>query len=148
MIVRRIVAARAALPETRAPRPPRGPGAPRSLRVLGVLAGLACSANGVVAQDLANPFALPKSARASASPSVGAEAPLPPLALELRATLVIGRESSANIGGTIVRVGEKIRGYRLVSVHEGAAVLVDAAGITHVLGIERHEFETPWQVTP
>ena len=63
--------------------------------------------------------------------------------LELRATLVRGRESSANIGGTIVRVGDKIGDYRLISVHEGAAVLADAAGFIHVLEIEPSRQVTP-----
>jgi hypothetical protein len=107
---------------------------------IAVLAGLWCSA-AAAAQDLPNPFARPGSGLSSARGS--AEQPEAPLTLELRATLVRGRKSSANIGGVIVSVGEKVGGYRLVSVHEGAAVLVDAAGITYVL-----ELEPPGQVAP
>jgi hypothetical protein len=96
------------------------------------LALLACAA-GAAAQDLANPFALPAGREA---PGRGRAQQENPTSLELRASLVRGRSSSANIGGKIVRVGEKVAGYRLVSVHEGAAVLVDAAGITYVIELE------------
>jgi hypothetical protein len=84
----------------------------------------------IASQPLANPFARPGSS------SAGEAAAAVPIDLQLRATLVRGRASSANIGGTIVRVGERVGGYRLVSVYEGAAVLVDATGVTHVLEIE------------
>jgi hypothetical protein len=91
-----------------------------------VLAGLCAEASGGE-QRLANPFSRPESASAAAAA---------PALLELRATLVRGGQSSANIGGTIVRIGERVGDYRLVSVHEGAAVIVDAAGVTYVLEIE------------
>lgn len=102
-------------------------------RLLGsvLLAGVACCAV-VSAQELPNPFARP----ASTSARAGAEPAEAPLSLALRATLVRGRASSANIGGTIVRIGQTIGGYRLASVHEGTVMLVDAAGVTHVLEIE------------
>jgi hypothetical protein len=93
-----------------------------ALAVLGLESSLA-------AQPLENPFARP-------GPATAGEGAAVPIDLQLRATLVRGRASSANIGGRIVRVGERIGAYRLVSVHEGAAVLVDDAGLTHVLEIE------------
>jgi hypothetical protein len=83
---------------------------------------------------LPNPFARPAQARIVPGDDREA-APSAPL-LELRATLVRGRESSANIGGTIVQVGAKIGDYRLTSVNEGMAVLADDAGVTYVLEIE------------
>lgn len=89
---------------------------------------------GGMAQELPNPFARPVSTRAPASDDHDSSA-RPSPNLELRATLVRGRQSSANIGGTIVPVGAKIGNYRLISVHEGAAVLTDSAGATHVLEI-------------
>ena len=98
--------------------------------VLAVLAGGAATA----AEDLANPFARPRAAEAPRRSGAQHERPN---GLELRATLVRGSSSSANIGGTIVRVGERVNGYRLVSVNEGAAVLVDAAGIPYVIEIAR-----------
>jgi hypothetical protein len=42
----------------------------------------------------------------------------------LTAVLVAGDESLANVGGTIVKVGEEIDGYRLLRVQEGTAVFV------------------------
>jgi hypothetical protein len=93
------------------------------------LAALGCHANAAAQEKLANPFARPMQ-------PTGSIAAAAPIDLELRATLVRGNASSANIGGTIVRVGRRVGEYRLVSVHEGAAVLVDAAGVTHVLEIE------------
>jgi hypothetical protein len=101
--------------------------------LLGVLA-VACSCASA-GQDLPNPFARPAAARSAASARAAVQ-PQEPADLELRATLVRGRDSSANIGGRILRVGEKMGGYRLVSVREGAAVLVDASGVSYVLEIE------------
>jgi hypothetical protein len=139
MMQRRTPAARAPLRKARVVAAPRVHGAFCSARVLGTLAALACGASGT-AQDLPNPFARPEPVRTSASKP--AEPQAPPT-LELRATLVLDRKSSANIGGTIMRVGQKVGGYRLVSVREGAAVLVDAAGVTYTL-----EIAPPGQVTP
>lgn len=42
--------------------------------------------------------------------------------LDLRATLVAGRRSSVNLGGSILSLGDEVAGYRLVSVREGEAV--------------------------
>ena len=41
---------------------------------------------------------------------------------ELRATLAAGPQSMANLGGTILNIGEEAHGYRLISVGEGEAV--------------------------
>jgi hypothetical protein len=43
---------------------------------------------------------------------------------QLTAVLVAGDESLANVGGTIVKVGEEIDGYRLLRVQEGTAVFI------------------------
>lgn len=40
---------------------------------------------------------------------------------ELRAVLVAGRKSSADLGGLILGLGESAHGYRLLSVGEGTA---------------------------
>ncbi len=40
----------------------------------------------------------------------------------LRATLVAGENSTANINGKFIRIGETINGYKLVFVAEGKAV--------------------------
>jgi hypothetical protein len=96
--------------------------------VLGALAG-ATLQGAAASSDLPNPFARPGGARNAAAAAA-------PLDLELRATLVAGRRSSANIGGTILRLGQELEGYRLTAVREGTAVLV-RAGVPYVLEIER-----------
>lgn len=40
---------------------------------------------------------------------------------ELRAVLVAGRKSNADLGGVILGLGESTNGYRLISVNEGIA---------------------------
>ncbi len=42
----------------------------------------------------------------------------------LRAVMVAGRDSMVNVDGSMVRVGEEIRGYRLIEVRDGEAVFV------------------------
>ena len=51
----------------------------------------------------------------------GEPAPAPP---RLRGTLAAGSGSLANLGGTVVGVGESVDGYRLLAVEEGAAVFL------------------------
>ncbi len=41
---------------------------------------------------------------------------------ELRAVMLAGRASMANVSGTVVRIGEEVNGYRLVEVRDGEAV--------------------------
>ena len=43
--------------------------------------------------------------------------------MELRATMVAGRQSQANIGGVIIGLGEVVNGYRLDEVHARHVVL-------------------------
>lgn len=110
-------------------------------RTVFVALGLFSAHANAETQELPNPFARPA---LTAAPGGGREtAAQPSPTLELRATLVRGRQSSANIGGTIVRVGGKIGNYRLISVHEGAAVLADAAGVIHVIDIDLSRQVTP-----
>ncbi|PLX83216.1 MAG: hypothetical protein C0617_11810 [Desulfuromonas sp.] len=42
--------------------------------------------------------------------------------LELRATLVAGEDSLANVNGTLLKPGQEIEGFRLVRVGEGESV--------------------------
>ena len=44
-------------------------------------------------------------------------------AMDLRATVVAGSRSQANIGGVIVGLGEGVNGYRLAEVHARSVVL-------------------------
>ena len=44
--------------------------------------------------------------------------------LELKATLIAGRRALANLSGEILAPGDEFRGYRLLRVSEGRAVLI------------------------
>lgn len=43
--------------------------------------------------------------------------------MELRATMVAGQRSQANIGGVVIGLGEEVNGYRLTEVHRQHVVL-------------------------
>jgi hypothetical protein len=43
--------------------------------------------------------------------------------MELRATMVAGKRSQANIGGVVIGLGEEINGYRLEEIHPLHVVL-------------------------
>jgi hypothetical protein len=62
------------------------------------------------------------------------EAP-PAWAPQLRATLVAGAQSLANVEGVILLLGEKHQGYRLVEVREGEAIFLGNGG-RHTLTIK------------
>lgn len=71
-----------------------------------------------------NPFSRPSSevtltARARIAENDGTTLPL-----DLKATLVAQKNELANVGGIVLRPGEEINGYRLVSVYEDRAVFV------------------------
>ncbi len=70
-----------------------------------------------------DPFARP-AALAGAAPGSGASrASAASLgSAELRATVVAGSESMANVDGVIVKMGEELNGYRLVEVGDRRAV--------------------------
>ena len=44
---------------------------------------------------------------------------------ELRAVMLAGADSMVNVDGAMVRIGEEIRGYRLIEVRDGEAVFVN-----------------------
>ncbi len=96
------------------------------ISILGYVA--ACYADGARSVLHRNPFERPKlqqPAGRAASPEItGAAAP----AWELRGTLVAGRDSLADVDGVIIRVGDDVDGYRLVSVREGIAVFFGNGG--------------------
>ncbi|MGI9258457.1 MAG: hypothetical protein ACR2QQ_06465 [Gammaproteobacteria bacterium] len=72
-----------------------------------------------------NPFQPPVDLNEQDAERIGAQLDGEPevAPLDLRATLLAGERSSANLGGAIVSIGDEIAGYRLVSVEEGGAVL-------------------------
>jgi len=59
----------------------------------------------------------------------------PAITLELRGTMVAGTNSQANIGGTILAIGEDIEGYKLVSVKQRHVVL-DKDGTQKMLSLD------------
>jgi hypothetical protein len=68
-----------------------------------------------------DPFAHPEIARGSTGRGRGGQrgqewAPV------VKATLVAGSQSMANLGGVILRIGEETHGYRLIEVREREAV--------------------------
>jgi len=88
-----------------------------------------------------DPFERPKLEQPTGSASSRYGSDGVPAEWELRATLVAGRDSLADVGGVIVRVGEEIEGYRLLSVGEGSAVLL-GNGSRLVLTVEDEKAET------
>ena len=67
-----------------------------------------------------------------------------PRTLDLRATIVAGRHSSVNLGGSILGLGEEIAGYRLVSVHEGEAVF-EKGGESIRIVVGEDDEQTDWR---
>ena len=53
--------------------------------------------------------------------------------LDVRATMSAGEKSLVNIGGNIIRVGEEIRGYRLLSVEEDKILFLKNNSIVTVI---------------
>jgi hypothetical protein len=98
-----------------------------TLIALAAVLGLVLGHTPAIAQDVAvaviryDPFAepdltQPPQTRPVASARNQAWSPV------LRATLVAGRGSMVNLGGTILNIGDEAHGYRLLEVGEGEAV--------------------------
>jgi hypothetical protein len=64
-----------------------------------------------------------------------AKTAIPPVVLELRGIIIAGSNSQANIGGTILAIGEDIEGYTLVSVKQRHVVL-DKDGAQKTLSLD------------
>ena len=62
--------------------------------------------------------------------------------LELKATLIAGRRALANLSGEILEPGDEFRGYRLLRVREGEAVLI-REGQTTTLQVRDESKEEP-----
>lgn len=65
---------------------------------------------------------------------------LPPVALELRGTMIAGPNSQANIGGIILAIGDAIEGYKLVSIKQRHVVL-DKNGAHKMLSLDLDDSE-------
>ncbi len=74
-----------------------------------------------------DPFSRPAAAKTQRAPSADDKAGTAPARdeqwnPELRAVMLAGRASMANVDGAVVRIGEEVNGYRLVELRDGEAV--------------------------
>ena len=92
-----------------------------ALLVITVMTATAGQAAEKYAALRTNPFINP--GKISDTQSNKAADTLKAIDMELRATVVAGSRSQANIGGVIVGLGEGVNGYRLAEVHARRVVL-------------------------
>lgn len=69
-----------------------------------------------------NPFKRPDLFSTGISETSVATTDGPGAELDIRAAMSAGENSSVNIGGNIIRIGEEIQGYRLLAVEEGKVI--------------------------
>ena len=81
-----------------------------------------------------NPFERPAVEEKQAAVAMNSRQ-APAMSLKLRATMVAGANSLANIGGTIIGIGEEIDGHRLLSVRE-REVILSRNGSTKTLSVD------------
>ena len=102
-----------------------------SLLFLGVFPGLVAGEESKYSRNAASilrhdPFKQPKllvEPEKPDEPDVSAVIKVPPpWTRELRATMVAGQASMANVDGVLVTLGEQLDGFTLVEVHERSAV--------------------------
>lgn len=95
------------------------------LRLVLLMGAIFAAATGQAADQYAalrtNPFLIP--GNAADAPSSKPADKGKTTDLELRATVIAGSRSQANIGGVIIGLGEDINGYRLAEVHARSVVL-------------------------
>ena len=82
-----------------------------------------------------DPFEKPAVLTAPPPPAATAVAEPPPWAPVLRAVMVAGAASMANVDGHLLRMGEEVDGYRLVEVTDRRAVF-ERDGVLRELVIE------------
>jgi len=93
----------------------------RVLLMIGIMTATAGQAADQYAALRTNPFVKP--VNIEDTPSDKRAAKPPAAAMQLRATVVAGSRSQANIGGVIIGLGEDVDGYRLTEVHARRVVL-------------------------
>ena len=98
-----------------------------------VAAALSCNAAPAAERLLRDPFARP----APPAPAKPAE-PVAPEPLHLRAIILNGARSLANIDGDIVGVGERARDYTVLRI-DAHGVLVVRAGVRQLLSISEKD---------
>lgn len=92
-----------------------------SILMLPFLTVIALPLDGVAASLRHDPFQRPDLNRAVESRTSGASAT--PLDIRLRATVVAGAASVANIDGRLYRLGDEVKGYRVLRITEGSVLL-------------------------
>ncbi len=116
-----------------------------TLHSMGLLVVVCCAAHAEeLLTELAsidhNPFQRPLALRAPAAANGEAPTLMGLGTLELRAVLVAGSGSQANINGHIMALGEEVDGYRLTSVSlDGAELRRDGENIVLVLDRGRQQ---------
>jgi hypothetical protein len=102
---------------------------------------LACQAAASAGILHRNPFAHPLPESSQPVPDTAGSAPASSAPLELRGTMLAGRDSLANIGGRIVGIGQEVDGYRIVSIHE-RRIVVEKNGDQRTLSLDNEDVET------
>ncbi len=86
-----------------------------------------------------DPFLHPRLAPAPPAPPVPGQAPaLKPVTLELRATMISGDWTMANINGVMLLPGQEVEGHRLVAVGE-REVVVENGGKKRTVSMDEDE---------
>lgn len=93
----------------------------RVLLTIGIMTATAGQAADQYAALRSNPFIKPGNIADTQSNKVVDKQPAADM--QLRATIVAGSRSQANIGGVIIGLGEGVHGYRLTEVHARRVVL-------------------------
>ncbi len=93
---------------------------------LGLLPSIASSQSRALEHD---PFVKPQRIAAQRHSVDAAKAPAsevrePSWKAELRAVMIAGSASMVNVDGAVLRMGEEIKGYRLIEVHDNVAVFI------------------------
>lgn len=96
-----------------------------NLRRVSVVFAIMTATTGYAADQYAalrtNPFIVPDNTAETHSNKAAVKSETTDM--DLRATVVAGSRSQANIGGVIIGLGEDVNGYRLAEVHARSVVL-------------------------
>jgi hypothetical protein len=107
---------------------------------LGASTIAAPSATAAPEHPLRDPFVRPAPpvSAAAAAAAAASEAALPPAPLRLRAVILNGARSVANIDGDIVGAGERMRDYTVLRI-DAQGVLVNRAGTRQLLTLNEKD---------
>lgn len=99
---------------------------PSLRQVLLIITGCMLVIGNATARDIVlktNPFLQPAIPANTVQSDVPVEDEHNVAEMELRATMVAGQRSQANIGGVVLGLGEQINGYQLIEIHPLHVVL-------------------------